>query len=391
MYLYVRGYDERGKEIEPPDEIVNEVMKALPVDEVVKIVHGIDYSDVTPSDILRVMVKASKDPSFRNIFLFFLHKYFGDLIKETAKEYIVTQEDIQLFEKLLKETKSTKTAKDRLNYLKRALADLGNTLTPEGLKEYILDLMAESNGKAEHTVKALKLFIKEVVKLRDPALARLLYDSFKTPRGKTKYRPMNLSIDILKRIFNNIQDIGAKAFFLVLAETGLRTGEVLSLTVEQVDLEHRVIKLMKENETKRAYITFLHENTAKWLKEVYLPYREDFVSRYLENVKKLAEANPEQGIDVTLWFNKFFPFRDDSLRFDIKNAMKRVLGREFRLYDLRSFFASYMIKQGVSPMVVNILQGRVPPQQFRILQEHYFVISEEELRYAYEKHAPRIL
>lgn len=46
MYLYVRGYDKRGKEIEPHDEVVTEVMKALPVDEVVKIVHGINYTDV---------------------------------------------------------------------------------------------------------------------------------------------------------------------------------------------------------------------------------------------------------------------------------------------------------------------------------------------------------
>jgi len=84
-------------------------------------------------------------------------------------------------------------------------------------------------------------------------------------------------------------------------------------------------------------------------------------------VKKLAEANPDLGIDVTSWLNKFFPFNGYSLRFEIKKAMKKVLGKEFRLYDLRSFFASYMIKNGVSPMIVNIMQGRVPPQQFRIL------------------------
>lgn len=58
---------------------------------------------------------------------------------------------------------------------------------------------------------------------------------------------------------------------------------------------------------------------------------------------------------------------------------------------LRSFFASYMIKQGASPMIVNLLQGRVPPQQFRILQDHYFVISDIELQQYYEKYAPRLL
>ncbi|AHC52434.1 hypothetical protein SUSAZ_02860 [Sulfolobus acidocaldarius SUSAZ] len=54
LYLYVRGYNESPKKIKHTNEIINEVMKALPVDEVVKIVKGVDYTDVTPSDIPRV-------------------------------------------------------------------------------------------------------------------------------------------------------------------------------------------------------------------------------------------------------------------------------------------------------------------------------------------------
>jgi hypothetical protein len=148
---------------------------------------------------------------------------------------------------------------------------------------------------------------------------------------------------------------------------------------------------MKESETKRAYISFLHQSTARWVKEQYLPYREEFVRKYEDSIRKLAAANPEQGINIEEWKLKLFPFREDILRAEIKEAMKKVLGKEFRLYDLRSFFASYMIKQGASPMIVNLLQGRVPPQQFRILQDHYFVISDIELQQYYEKYAPKIL
>ncbi|BDB98075.1 hypothetical protein SACC_10920 [Saccharolobus caldissimus] len=79
------------------------------------------------------------------------------------------------------------------------------------------------------------------------------------------------------------------------------------------------------------------------------------------------------------------------MRAEIKITMKKVLGREFHLYDLRSFFASYMLKQGVSPMIVNLLQGRAPPQQFQILQQHYFVMSDIELQQYYDKYAPRLL
>ncbi len=60
-------------------------------------------------------------------------------------------------------------------------------------------------------------------------------------------------------------------------------------------------------------------------------------------------------------------FEFQTIREGIEEFMKKVLGKEFRLYDLRSFFASYLIKNGVSPMIVNILQGRAFPVQFQIL------------------------
>jgi hypothetical protein len=50
----------------------------------------------------------------------------------------------------------------------------------------------------------LKLFIKEIVRSKDPILAQILYYSFSIPQPKTKYRPSILSLDVLKSIFNNI-------------------------------------------------------------------------------------------------------------------------------------------------------------------------------------------
>ncbi|WP_258712505.1 hypothetical protein [Stygiolobus caldivivus] len=42
-------------------------------------------------------------------------------------------------------------------------------------------------------------------------------------------------------------------------------GEVYSLSVEQVDLENGIIKLMKNSATKRAYISFLHRYSRVYL------------------------------------------------------------------------------------------------------------------------------
>ncbi len=304
---------------------------------------------------------------------------------------MVTKDDIELFEKIVKNEKSRNTAQGRISYLRRALVDLDYELTPTKLKEYILDLSEENEGRAEHTAKALKLFIIEVVKPKSAAIARELYEAFKTPKIAPHHKQYIPDLATVKQIFNNINDLGAKAFFILLTETGLRIGEVLSLKLDQIDFKHRIIHISKMNKTKRAYITFLHESTAKWLKEVYLPYREDFVRKYENSLRKLIEANPDRNIDIEAWKNKLFPFKEENIRFEIKQAMKKVLGREFRLYDLRSFFASYMVKQGVSPLIVNFLQGRAPPQQFQILQNHYFVISDIELQQYYEKYAPKLL
>ncbi|BFI74337.1 hypothetical protein YN1HA_4350 [Sulfurisphaera ohwakuensis] len=172
-------------------------------------------------------------------------------------------------------------------------------LTPTKLKEYILDLSEESEGRAEHTIKALMLFIKGLIKSKSSRIARELYESLepdspKDPKERPTHKPINLTLDAVKSIFNNIEELGAKAFFLILAETGLRVGEVLSLKLDQIDFEHRIIKTLKVSGTKRAYISFLHEKTAVWLKEKYLPYREEFIKKYENSLRKLVKANPEE-------------------------------------------------------------------------------------------------
>ena len=63
--------------------------------------------------------------------------------------------------------------------------------------------------------------------------------------------------------------------------------------------------------------------------------------------------------------------------------MDKALGGRFRLYDLRSFFASYMSLEGLPGQAIDILQGRVPPREFRVLAQHYLAFSVEGLRRMY--------
>jgi len=59
---------------------------------------------------------------------------------------------------------------------------------------------------------------------------------------------------------------------------------------------------------------------------------------------------------------KLIPFDQSRLRREIKGTARQVLNRDLELYELRKFFATWMISQGVSESIVNTLQGRAPPR-----------------------------
>jgi intergrase/recombinase len=90
------------------------------------------------------------------------------------------------------------------------------------------------------------------------------------------------------------------------------------------------------------------------------------------------------------WARRFIPFDRDRLRREIKDVAREVLGRSFELYELRKLYATWMISRGVPETIVNTLQGRAPPSEFRILIEHYWSPRHEELRQWYLKYAPRV-
>lgn len=83
-----------------------------------------------------------------------------------------------------------------------------------------------------------------MIKPKSLKIARELYESLeldspKDPKERPTHKPINLTLDTVKSIFNNIEELGARAFFLILAETGLRVWEVLNLRVDQIDFNKR--------------------------------------------------------------------------------------------------------------------------------------------------------
>ena len=372
------------------EELLCRAMAYLSPDELAKLLGGApEFERATMNDIIKVIATARADPDFRDALFSYLERYLGEYLRSVSRRWAVTESDIQEFIKAKRlRGVSEKTLNDELRYIRRALAELNWVLSPEGIREYLAELSEESPYVLKHTTYSLKSFLKEVLQPRDPWLFAILYYSFRTSKPKNRIKVKLPTIDELKQILAKIESIEAKTYFLILAETGLRPSEPFLVSMDDVDFEHGMLRIGKITETKRAFIAFLRQETLEFIKSQYLPRRDWLIRNRLAGIKADYLGVKPNAED---WARRFIPFDRDRLRREIKEAARQVLGREFELYELRKFFATWMVSHGVPESIVNTLQGRAPPSEYRVLIEHYWSPRHEELRKWYLEHAPCLL
>jgi integrase len=114
----------------------------------------------------------------------------------------------------------------------------------------------------------------------------------------------------------------------------------------------------------------LTEGAVKYLKEVYLPWREKF-ERMLK--QKSGRLFPCEELTIYRW---------------LKEARERagLPWLEPRL--LRKFNAQWLLDRGVDPTDIDLLQGRSVKE--RVLFEHYVADYERRARQVFEQHSPRV-
>jgi len=116
-----------------PLDIVRKAAEMLASDELSDAIYGLKVVEVDATTALSVVVKAMKDEKFRNFFVSILYQYLGDYLKSASSTYIVTEEDVKRFEKLL-QGKSKSTIDMRMRYLRIALTKLGYELSHDSIQ-----------------------------------------------------------------------------------------------------------------------------------------------------------------------------------------------------------------------------------------------------------------
>ncbi len=217
------------------------MLKLLTIEELQALLRGwVPEKRATLSDALRVIITAREDPSFREQFLALLSRYLGDYVQSLGKTWHVTQDDVEAYVKAMRlKGVKEKTLRDRLYYIQRALSELDWVLSPEGIRDYLAEVLEEDgHNVARHISASLKSLLKNVLQPKDPGLFGILYNSFKVIKSRPSNRARLPTIEELRQILQGIESIEAKTYFIILAETGLRPGEPFLVTMDDVDLEH---------------------------------------------------------------------------------------------------------------------------------------------------------
>jgi len=372
------------------EDLLCRALRFLSTEELARLLGQVPEPEpATVNDIVRVIARARVDAGFRDVLISMMDRYLGDYLRALGTRWVVGEQDVEEFVKA-KRLKgiSEKTIRAEVHYIRLALSELGWVLTPDGIRDYLAELKADGEDYVlKHLTYSLKSLLKAVLKPRDPALFRLLYDAFTVYKPRANNHVKLPTLEQLRQIWAKLPSIESKFYFTLLAEAGLRPSEPFIPSIDDLDIEHGMIRIGKVTETKRSFVAFLRPEVVDWVRESYLPAREAFVEAYIERVR---QDYLKVGANVDAWARRLIPYDQSRLRREIKDTARQVLNRDFGLYELRKFYATWMISQGVPESIVNTLQGRAPPSEFRILVEHYWSPRHEELKNWYLKFAPHI-
>jgi len=356
-----------GKAAPQADKLEN-LYKAMP-DAVERCLPEPPVSELEVMQALGVIAKALRTKALRDVVIDELAKLLpGGLKREIA--YRVERDDVELFRaKLAAEGVSRDTASYYVRYLVKFLDEVGWVLSTETLQRVYTIKQPRVMGK---TAVALKRFIDTVVKVKDPQVAPLLYDSFKTAQSKPKNSFRVPALEEVKRVWEEASKISpcAAAIWGIMAETGVRLDHLLRATLGGLQLDKRRLLLGETEGPKRQPLIFLTDGAAKYLREVYLPWREKFERMLRQRTERLF---PCEELTVYRW---------------LKEARERAGMPWLEPRLLRKSNAQWLLDRGVDPTDIDLLQGRSVRE--RVLFEHYIADYERRLRQVFESHAPRV-
>jgi integrase len=181
----------------------------------------------------------------------------SSLIETIAQPVKITEEDLDQFRKYLSiDLHLSARTVEGYCYTIRRYSKANQDHTVEGIREF-LSSIREKEGAYANYIKAFRRFFRDFKDRPD------LVASFRFPASK--FSPVEVpSVEDIRKYYSFIERPILRALFLILATSGLRLNEALSLTIDQVDFKTRMIKPKQHSgRTKLVWLSFFNEEAEK--------------------------------------------------------------------------------------------------------------------------------
>ncbi len=239
------------------------------------------------------------------------------------------------------------TVKIAFKLLRARLGDIPlDTLTPLQLHTYILNRQQTDKVKPAtvlHEVNIFKTALRKALKLDlvsdSLALKLLRVETPKPPKGRLRYLTLEEAIRLLRCCPPWLQEIVVTAIY-----TGLRMGEIRSLTWKHFDMEAGYIYLDKTKNGERRHVPLM--GTVLDL----------FKARYRLGRRSSFIFSDPQGR----------PFKKSHIDHQFLDAVYRASIENFRFHDTRHTFASWAVMGGTEFYTISKLLGHASTKSTEI-------------------------
>ncbi|CAK00315.1 tyrosine-type recombinase/integrase [Helicobacter acinonychis] len=166
--------------------------------------------------------------------------------------------------------------------------------------------------------------------------------TLKNAKEAKKIEPF--SLEEVEAIIKNAPSLSLKAFLMVAFLTGMRTGEQLALTWEDIDFDHQTISINKSLNEWGQITSPKNQNSVR---EV------DLLEPAAKILKELKKSEPAGKKFVFIGM----PRRTSVFQRRFRELLKALDLKDRKLYTTRHTFASLMLSQGEEPMWVSKMLG----------------------------------
>ncbi|WP_338967384.1 site-specific integrase [Fusobacterium nucleatum] len=177
-----------------------------------------------------------------------------------------------------------------------------------------------------------------------------------------------LSLQEFNKMIDCVTDKENKFFYIILFWTGMRKGELLALTYEDVDFENKTIMINKNFQIVKKERLITDPKTPRGRRVIAV---NDIV---LNCIKDLWNTSYKPNKT-----DKIFYLSKDSLKRQLDTACKKAGVPRIRVHDLRHSHASYLLSNGVNIVILSRRLGHEKVQTTLNIYCHICPSSEDRL------------